>query len=70
MNELLTIDQAYRAMYKFVDQYQARGHSRDILLMLHSMLYDAEAGTNDPATWEDWMDCVAAVQREDASDST
>ncbi|MFN8524645.1 MAG: hypothetical protein U0821_16230 [Chloroflexota bacterium] len=58
MSTVLTIPQAYRAMYYFVRQYQERGGSREILLMLDDMMYDGRDSTSDPATWRDWMKCV------------
>ncbi|MGD0980371.1 MAG: hypothetical protein ABR946_02700 [Solirubrobacteraceae bacterium] len=65
---LLTIDEAYRATYKFVAQYAAR--ERDpagvdaFVLMLHAMTLEPgrTRETADPATWDDWIEAVRAAR--------
>lgn len=58
---LLSLQQAYRAMYCFVEQYQERGQSEDLFLMLHAMRLEDDDNTSDPASWYDWMKCVRAT---------
>lgn len=48
-------------MYCFVEQYQQRGQSEDLFLMLHAMRLEDDDNTSDPASWYDWMKCVRAT---------
>jgi len=54
---LLTVEDAYRACYRFINQYYEREPIVPFLLMLGNMEPD-ESGelrrTTDPATWRDW----------------
>ena len=58
---MLTVTEAYEAAYRFVSQYTDRERDSEALqLMLVSMRpVDDYAMTNDPASWEDWLKCVA-----------
>jgi hypothetical protein len=67
MNESeLTIDEAYRATFHFINQYYQREPTLPFMLMLQSMTAWAENGnprqTDDPATWDDWMLSVSAAR--------
>ena len=67
---VLTVKQAYEAMYRFVARYYDRERIAPLFLMLVSM---GESGvgadqelddrhlTNDPAAWADWEECVVAT---------
>ena len=58
-DEALTTRQAYEAAYRFVAQYYDRERIEPFLLMLVAMEPVADhALTNDPASWEDWQECV------------
>jgi hypothetical protein len=60
---LLTVDEAYRAAYRFVAQYYARERITPFMLMLHSMALDpADGEPNDPATWHGWLAAVNAAR--------
>ncbi|NYG05573.1 hypothetical protein BJ986_000060 [Phycicoccus badiiscoriae] len=61
----LTVDEAYEAAYRFVWQYAEREPTSDALqLMLVSMEPTDDAyRTSDPASWEDWLNCVADTGR-------
>lgn len=63
---LLTLDEAYRATYHFINQYYQREPIVPFMLMLQSMTAWAENGnpreTSDPATWDDWMLSVRAAR--------
>ena len=55
-DQLLTLDEAYRAAYHFIHQYYERERITPFMLLLHSMRFDSGGGgTNDPATWHDWQ---------------
>jgi hypothetical protein len=64
-NTMVTVGDAYRAMFEFVDAYWRRGLETDdqIASMLGSMQF-GNAGpvkTIDPAQWQDWLDAVKKV---------
>jgi hypothetical protein len=63
--ELLTIEQAYEAAFRFVWQYYEREPSSESLaLMLVAMQPASDsAKTNDPASWSDWERCVDETLR-------
>ena len=61
---LLTLDEAYRATYHFIEQYYAREPITPFLLMLVSMQLEGYRQTDDPATWDDWL---ASVEKARAS---
>jgi hypothetical protein len=70
MDELLTPEQAYRAMYRFVEAYWERGGRQPGELVLF-MSYaepgkwepaeDNPVGSGDPAAWDDWLDAIKAT---------
>jgi hypothetical protein len=60
---LLTVEEAYRAAYHFINQYYARERITPFMLMLSNMgPWSAERPelrvTSDPATWSDWLTSV------------
>lgn len=64
--DCLTPAQAYEAAYRFVWQYSIREPVDPLLLMLVSMEpTDDDARTSDPASWPDWLGCVAATLADD-----
>src|SRR5688572_25350599 len=66
-DKTMTIVQAYEAAFRFVFQYYEReAPSEPLELMLVAMEPAADyARTNDPASWSDWEQCVAATLRGD-----
>jgi len=57
----LTIDQAYAAMYRFLEhEYEMTG-SDEIGGLLSSLSLLEEGGTADPATWNDWLQAINIV---------
>jgi len=60
----LNVGAAYEAAYRFVWQYaQREPDSVTLQLLLVAMEPVADpARTNDPASWEDWLRCVADVE--------
>jgi hypothetical protein len=69
--ESLTMEQAYRAMHRFVEACWERGGRRtdDLMLFLSysetrwEPTGDNPLGTGDPASWNDWLDAVRAVAK-------
>lgn len=64
----LTVDEAYRAAFHFINQYYERERITPFFLMLHSMTeWTPGAGkpreTADPATWSDWMESVERARQ-------
>lgn len=82
MKSQITIKQAYKAMFIFIRRYYYRKGEpteignllSDIQLLSH--LYDDirkesdEAGlsTADPASWEDWLEAIDTILREENED--
>ncbi len=63
----LSLDDAYRAAFHFINQYYARERITPLMLMLSSMgPWNPEQPklreTSDPATWDDWMASVRAAR--------
>lgn len=70
---MLSLDQAYRATFHFINQYYQREPIVPFMLMLSSMGPWTPNGNpremDDPATWSDWMRSVeAALASEDLPD--
>ena len=65
VDQALTVAEAYEAAYRFVWQYAEREPSLESLQLLLVAMepVDDAARTNDPASWSDWMGCVAEVGR-------
>jgi hypothetical protein len=57
----LTTSQAYEAAYRFVWQYYEREASSESLALFVVAMepVDGDAKTNEPASWQDWQECVA-----------
>ncbi len=57
----LTLQEAYAAMYKFLEhEYEMTG-SDEIGGMLSSMSFLDDGGTADPAVWSDWIQAAEKV---------
>jgi hypothetical protein len=56
----MTPEQAYAAIFYFLEDYYGRGHSDEIGGMLGGMSLLSDGGTADPAIKSDWQ---RAVQR-------
>jgi hypothetical protein len=58
---LLTIDEAYRAAWRFIAQYATREpveSARRFRLLLGNMELDGPRQTCEPAAWHDWVASV------------
>ncbi|MBQ0799634.1 MAG: hypothetical protein KBT63_10145 [Porticoccaceae bacterium] len=62
----LTSEQAYLAMFTFLEAYYERGKSDEIGGMLGSMSLLEDGGTADPAIAADWNEAVLKVLSGDA----
>jgi hypothetical protein len=67
----LTPEQAFKAMFYYLDAYWRRFQQAEVRDVLGD-IQPAEAGTSsDPAAWEDWLLCVRrVVEDEDASNGS
>lgn len=57
-NELLSIEEAYRAMYLYLERLYYLTNSDDLGGFLGSMTLLSDGKTIDPAVWEDWLKSV------------
>ena len=62
MDEMITVDQGYEAMYIFLRNFYYRGgESNELGLLLTGMELVDQRKTSDPAYWEDWKTAVKEV---------
>lgn len=65
----LTEEQAYAAMFHFLDDFYSRTKSDDVASLLGSMSLLADGGPADPAIAVDWREAVTlAIAGEKAGD--
>ncbi|KER00948.1 hypothetical protein LGZ99_23995 [Photorhabdus temperata] len=60
-NKMITIEQAYKAMFYFLEHEYELTKSDDIGCLLGSMdwtIWDDSSSPADPAMWEDWLIAV------------
>lgn len=68
MKDILTLEEAYRAMHHFVTTYWEGGGRKGDELMLFLKYSSSEyppttenpVGSDDPAAWTDWLGSVRA----------
>jgi hypothetical protein len=62
-NQTLSAEQAFPAMFVFLQQYYERGGRKDDLTAALSDIQSVcEDGTPaDPAAWTDWLDAIGTV---------
>lgn len=58
MDNKLTILQAFKAMYAFLESYYNQTKSDDLGLLLSCLQLFPEGGTFDPAMWQEWLDAI------------
>ena len=71
-SDLISVNDAYLAMYRFVDAYWERGGRGDgsVTLLRHALGPSADPHdqtaiqTSDPASWGDWLAAVKAAKAE------
>ena len=61
---VLTREQAYRAMFEFLEAYWERGKSEEIAMLLGAMALQPDGHTADPAQWSDWLAACEKILRE------
>ncbi|WP_343575830.1 hypothetical protein [Pseudomonas sp.] len=66
-DKTLTIEQAFCAMFFFLEHEYELSKSEDIAIMLSSLdwtLLSDESGPPDPAAWQDWKEAVKKAVKE------
>lgn len=71
-SDLISVKDAYVAMYRFVDAYWKRGGRRDgsVTLLRHALGPSADPHdeaviqTSDPASWSDWLTAIKSARVE------
>lgn len=59
----LTINEAFESMVKFLEMYYERTSSDDVGSLLGDIIILNDGYTADPASWDDWMECVYKVKK-------
>jgi hypothetical protein len=65
-DQLLSPDEAFRAMYKFLEAYYVRGGRKgDLAAVLSDIqIMSDDRLPSDPAAWNDWIDAIRSVVEE------
>jgi len=65
-NELISLDEAFCAMLKFLETYYIRsGRKADLGAVLSDIQSLSEDGLPaDPAAWNDWLEAVRSVREQ------
>ena len=58
----LSEQEAYAAMYAFLERWYRATGSDDVAALLGSMATLPSGGTADPALWLDWLDAIEAAK--------
>ncbi len=58
----LTIQEAYKAMYAYLEQLYISTKSDELGSLLGSMSVIADGETADPAVWKDWLKAVEKIK--------
>jgi hypothetical protein len=68
-DQLLSPDEAFRAMFKFLEAYYARGGRKgDLAAVLSDIqIISDDRLPSDPGTWNDWLDAIRSVVEERTS---
>lgn len=59
--ERVSVDDAYRAMFEFLEGYLERTRADEIGALLGCMNLAGDGQPMDPAIWDDWMEAVRKV---------
>ena len=68
MNDEMTIEQAYTAIYAFLGDYYRRNKSDDLAVLLSHMSLMSDNMPMDRAVWDDWLESVAEAQAGETED--
>lgn len=61
-NQILSIEQAFRAMSQFLERYYERvGRKAELGAVLSDIQMMVDGRPADPAAWGDWQDAVRLV---------
>ncbi len=61
MKEKLNHEEAYKAMFCFLENYYKQTGSDDVGALLGSMQILEDMSTADPAMWNDWEGCIEKI---------
>ncbi|XLZ71900.1 hypothetical protein ABT364_08000 [Massilia sp. SR12] len=61
MTSSLDPQQAYLAMFKFLEKYYELSNSGEVGALLGSMAVLEDGKPLDPAMWDEWMDAIDEV---------
>jgi ribosomal protein L1 len=59
----ITEQQAFEAMYAFLNEFYERTKSQEVGALLGSMSLLPDGKTADPTVWSDWQRCVRQAKR-------
>ena len=62
-NQILTVEQAYRAMLAFLEREVELTESSDLADLLAGYRLDEDGRTSDPALWEEWLEAVGRARQ-------
>ena len=57
----MTEEQAYMAMFLYLEQYLAESGLDDLKCVISDLLFTLDGTTMDPATWANWLEAVDSV---------
>ncbi len=69
MNDEMTIEQAYTAMYSFLGDYYRRNKYDDVGALLGSMGLMSNNMPLDRAMWDDWLKGIAEARAGEVGDA-
>ena len=61
-DNILTVEQAYRAMLVFLEREVELTESSDLADLVSEYKLGADGHSRDPAIWEEWLEAVAKAR--------
>lgn len=61
---IFTEEEAFEAMYLFLEKYYARTNSDDIGSLLGDLMHGIYGAMADPAAWYIWQECLGKVKKQ------
>jgi hypothetical protein len=58
VEEKIDVQQAYAAMFYFIETYYNRGPNDELAMMLGSMALWSDGRPGDNALWNDWLNAI------------